>query len=84
MIKCDQCDTSFTNKDATRSLRHHKLVKHEGVYFPCGHCEKTFNRQDQLKKHIFQKHDERDIMIKCDQCEATFSNKEAMQSHTAL
>ena len=44
-------------------LKLHIKSKHEGVRYPCSHCEYVFTTAGNLKKHIKSKHGEWDIHV---------------------
>ena len=48
-FNCEFCSESYTEE---RSLRRHKLSRHEGKRFDCSICQKKFTRKSKLKKHI--------------------------------
>ena len=57
---CNQCEYSGSRT----VLNQHKQSKHEGIRYPCDHCEDAFTTKGILKKH---KHE--GIRYSCDQCE---------------
>ena len=46
-FNCEFCSESYTEE---RSLRRHKLSRHEGKRFDCSICQKEFTRKSKLKK----------------------------------
>ena len=48
-FNCEFCSESYTEE---RSLRRHKLSRHEGKRFDCSICQKEFTRKSKLKNHI--------------------------------
>ena len=45
-FNCEFCSESYTEE---RSLRRHKLSRHEGKRFDCSICQKEFTRKSKLK-----------------------------------
>jgi hypothetical protein len=57
-VKCYYlgCDSVFTGKHAPRNLRRH-MEQHDGkVTYKCIHCDRSYRRGDNLKKHQDVKH----------------------------
>ena len=51
--KCGKCGT--TKKDKTRVKRH--IETHiDGIYHPCGHCDKSLKTRNALQAHIYKNH----------------------------
>lgn len=61
--RCSLCNTSFrgSRRDQNNNLRRHtRTMHHPRPKFPCpeADCHKTFTREDNLKKHWRDKHEE--------------------------
>ena len=59
--RCSLCNTAFSGskRDQSNDLRRHKRTMHHPRFkFPCPEpdCHKTYNREDNLKKHRRDKH----------------------------
>ena len=50
---CNECDKRCNSNEA---LNYHKKSVHEGIRFPCKHCEIKFTTPQGLKKHEACKH----------------------------
>ena len=79
-IKCDYCDTAFSE---TGNLKNHINRVHEKVkcvIHKCNQCRKTYSDPGKLKKHIYHMH-ERVKNHKCHQCGLAFSVTTNLQKH---
>lgn len=50
---CSECGIRFKHM---HSLRRHFRVCHKACVFPCDFCQSSFNRRDNLLKHLRDKH----------------------------
>ena len=58
-VWCDQCSISFANKellDQHMEILHKALAKPRERNFPCSFCDKRFQFQDNVQKHILLVH----------------------------
>ena len=84
-IKCDGCDKGFENE---KYLENHRSTDHPG--YKCDSCDVTVRSEDDLRKHIIEKHNVdlltnchdcklqlklSDLKLKCDHCEFVFHKK---------
>ena len=47
-IFCDQCEASFSNKSAEKSLKDHKKARHDEQVVKCDRCDKSFTNNDAI------------------------------------
>ena len=78
MYKCDICGKDFKHKSV---LKIHTENKHKGITFSCPHdnCEKSYGKNDNLRKHIESAHD--NVVYSCDKCDKIYSHMQRLQSH---
>lgn len=79
--KCSECGLT---RVCRRTVRNHYVAEHLHVSFQhkCSHCNKTFDRQFSLNRHLAYVHKSM-VRIKCkiENCKKTFANKESMKGH---
>ncbi|CAG9790526.1 unnamed protein product [Diatraea saccharalis] len=76
--KCDSCAITFKSRYC---LRRHLKLKQQMLENKCLKCQKTFTDQDQLTKHIENKHTFKNVTFQCDYCALKFKVKESLATH---
>ena len=88
-IKCEICDFKCEN---IITFNKHKNTKHKEQTHHCQKCNKMFQSNDMLKKHIVEIHENlvKDAtqeslseLKECSLCEDTFSTNEEFKSHVS-
>lgn len=90
---CDQCGRSYTNQS---NLLKHKRIKHPSMSLPlfkCIACDKGYNTEAWLERHIASKHkkkkkkqrndDDDEKKYECSKCPKVFNTKFNLQRHEA-
>ena len=72
---CSECPKEYAEP---HDLKNHKKSAHEGVYFQCDQCKKTYSQHKILLKHEREHHGLED---NCKQCYKSFKGKDAMNHH---
>ena len=75
-FQCPGCQGVF--RDRSNLVKHYRS-EHEGIRYPCNHCDYQAKRLSHLKDHISAKHSE-DI-IKCDFCDFETKWKQQYRKH---
>ncbi len=58
----------------------HYRSKHEGVQYPCNHCDYEATTQGDLKRHILAKHE--GIKYPCNHCDYEATTQGDLKRHT--
>ncbi len=82
-FSCDICE--FSTFYAFNLKKHQNIHTNEPVdkIYSCDKCEKTFDRRDNLKRHVKQRK-EKPQNYSCDICEKTFSQKFNLKVHRQI
>lgn len=76
--KCDKCEKSYKAKG---ELRNHMLVVHEGLRYPCPHCQDVLSSVQALRRHERSFHMKGAREHVCDICSEAFTHKETLKKH---
>ncbi|XP_023943300.2 zinc finger protein 91 [Bicyclus anynana] len=80
--KCSECGMTRLNrmtiKDHYKAMHLNDTLQHK-----CSLCNKLFNRQVSLKKHMANVHRRRE-RLDCKYCTKTFASKDGLNNHTML
>lgn len=79
-----QCRACGLTRVCRKTVKNHYMAEHLHVSFQhkCSHCNKTFNRQVSLNRHLAYVHRSM-VRIKCEfeNCKKTFANRESLRGH---
>merc|ERR1711874_120870 len=64
LYSCNLCGTISKNKSAMRDHVEGKHLQAAGLEYLCPYCERTFNAQAKLRKHVSHNHREVHQMVK--------------------
>lgn len=84
VFKCKKCPKFYAFYS---QLQRHQKRMHTIKKFPCGSCDKTFQRQQTLSLHVELKHPSGRIEAKtysCKKCPLSFTFKSNLQHHVAV
>jgi uncharacterized Zn-finger protein len=74
--KCPECGKVMS----TKNIRRHYQARHQGSLYPCDLCSSEFNRSDNLRKHMREKHSA-EMTLACPVCREVFIHKIALEEH---
>ena len=74
--KCDQCEYTGSRK----ALYKHRRSKHEGIRYPCDHCDYAATTPTGLRQHKESKHE--GIRYPCDHCDYAATTATSLKQHT--
>merc|ERR1712150_135882 len=77
-IECPECGKTFARKD---NMLIHYRSKHEGIKYPCNHCEYQATDKSNLQKHVQSVHE--GIKYPCNQCDYKATTQAILQTHIA-
>ena len=93
LISCHECDHHF---DSSEKFREHVDLNHlvtkrfyhnfvdsyqEETDFTCEHCDKTFQKNQELVKHVTRVHYQYNPLYECDQCGNKYSRLSELRRH---
>lgn len=80
-IECRHCGQVISH--AKNISRHRKVCQQIVTVHPCDHCHASFNRGDNLRKHLREKHGIGQKLA-CAACCLTFTSKTAFEMHRSI
>ena len=79
-VQCPECGQVLSQ---ARNLKRHYQVCHQATLFPCDLCSCTYNRYDNLQKHIRDKHGI-GVKLACPTCRRSFRSRAALEKHVVV
>ena len=76
-VQCPECGQVLSQ---ARNLKRHYQVCHQATLFPCDLCSCSYNRYDNLQKHIRDKHGI-GVKLACPTCRRSFRSRAALEKH---
>lgn len=76
-VTCPECGKMIKQ---ARNLGRHYQVCHQATIYPCDFCDSTFNRSDNLRTHIRDKHGIGEKLA-CPFCSKSFRSRSALDKH---
>lgn len=74
-VQCPECSQVLSQ---ARNLKRHYQVCHQATLFPCDLCNCSYNRYDNLQKHIREKHMSQ---LACPSCRKICRSVSALEKH---
>ena len=56
----------------------------ESPSFPCDLCDQTFNRKDNLRRHVNRAHKQKEALYSCERCKKSFTREGNLRRHEQL
>ena len=78
-VKCPECGLVLSQ---SRNLKRHFQVCHQATVYPCDLCNSSYNRFDNLQKHIRDKHGI-PTKLACPSCKRSFRSRTVLEKHMA-
>ena len=75
------CELCGAVKGSSDSFKVHASKVHGIAAFKCSHCESTFHKQIELRRHMLSDH--KSSVFQCDKCKAILMSQIGLESHFA-